>query len=285
MIIFIISITFLRLNGSFISGLKKVSPYLYHENKNKSNFIFSLIDQTTIRKRIKSIVVTIFLFSTAYQAKAQTIEMGLNLGLIGKRYTVSQNYLGNSSFVRQGEVNYGTRVGMQASLNSLPERYKPRNYRLDHGLMLEIAASNGGGNIDFIEMQPDDSFLTAKLNYRTWQGELNILYQAKIDNFQLLMGPSFTYHTYRGVRNNLKSSTEFVFTQKQINDYYVGIDFGIGYRYEKLLIATRYHTNIKAFGEETKSIPIAYNNHQARLIISYFLYKKKLRKKYRGLYI
>ena len=137
---------------------------------------------------------------------------------------------------------------------------------------------------EMVSRNAEGNFEVAEFGYVTWQTDFNLLYQAKFNRTQFLIGPSANFHTYRGVNYGNRSNGEYVYTQGQINQFYVGLEIGLGYQINNLLISSRYHTNITAFGEESKAVPVVYNNHQMRLVFSYFLFEKRLRSFYRGLY-
>lgn len=235
-------------------------------------------------KNVILYIATLILLVLSKNGFSQSLELGVNLGLVANRYTVSQNYLGNSSWVRQGALNYSSRIGVQAAIKSMPNMYNTYTSTVKHGLLLELSACNCGGNLELVNKLDDDSYLVSKLDYKTWQADFSMLYELKINQFEFILGPSFTFHTYRGVSNSLLNSNDFVFPQDQIKQSYLGLDFGIGYRIDKFLISSRYHTNLSNFGEKTKAIPAQYGNHQLRWVLSYFIYEKRLKRLYRGLY-
>lgn len=235
-------------------------------------------------KALKSLLLFLVLFVLSSSGFTQSIEFGLNAGLVANRYSLSTNHLGNSTWIRQGSLDYSTRFGGQAALKSKPNMYKTFNTVLKHGLMLEISGCRCGGNTEMVTKEETGGYKIYKLNYRTWQADFALLYEMKIENFEVLLGPAFTVHTYRGVSNNRVDPDTYEYTLDQIKKSYFGFDFGIGYRFDNLLVSSRYHTNLSAFGESTNRIPSEYGNHQFRLIFSYFMFEKRFQKLFRGLY-
>ncbi len=234
-------------------------------------------------KKIKPVVLSFALFLLIHNGVAQSFELGANAGLVASRFSVSRNFISNDTWVRQGDIDYASRFGIQIGLKGIKDRYNVLNNPLKHGLMIEMSTCRCGGNTEIVSKQLNGSFSVAKLNYITWQTDANLLYRAKFNRTEFIIGPSFSYYTYRGVSNSSRNENEYIFTQRQINKSYFGLELGLGYRFDNLLVSTRYHTNVTAFGEES-TVPVEYGHHQFRLVFSYFFYEKRLVHLFKGLY-
>jgi hypothetical protein len=217
---------------------------------------------------------------------AQYFEFGVNGGIVASRYTLSENFLGNSTWLRQGRIDYAPRFGIQIGLKGTPDKYKYKTVesKLKGGLMAELSTCRCGGKTELVSRLANGAFEVAELDYVTWQTDFNLLFRAKFNKTEFIFGPSISYHSYRGVSNSQKDPDEYQYTQGQIAQYYAGLELGLGYRIDRLLISSRYHTNLTEFGEESNTVPVRYNNHQARLVFSYFLYENRIRSFYKGLY-
>ncbi|MEQ8910195.1 MAG: hypothetical protein RIC95_13440 [Vicingaceae bacterium] len=236
-------------------------------------------------KLSKLIICLIAFLLSSGKAYTQFLELGVNAGLTASRYTVSTNDIGQSVWLRQGELKYSPRIGVQAAIKGIPDKYKSYASRLKHGLMLELSTCKCGGKTEVVTRDVDESFLVTELDYATWQADMAMLYLAKINNTRIILGPTFTFHTYRGVKAGDSPDAEYVYPQGQINQSYVGFELGLGYRVEDFLLSSRYHTNVTAFGKESNQIPAVYNTHQVRMSVSYFLSERRLKSTHRGLYI
>ena len=237
-----------------------------------------------MKRNIKISLLLLAFFTSTFSLSSQSLEFGLNAGLVTSQYTVSDNFLGNSTWIRQGSLDFATRIGGQVALKGTPDRYKAYETSMNHGLMAELSACRCGGKTEMVSRNAEGDFEVAEFDYVTWQTDFNLLYQAKFNRAQFLIGPSANFHTYRAVNYGNRAGDDYVYTQGQINQFYVGLEIGLGYQINNLLISSRYHTNITAFGEESNAVPVEYGNHQARLVFSYFLFEKRLRSFYRGLY-
>lgn len=233
---------------------------------------------------LKFFYLGLLLIAVGIETNAQFIEAGINAGFAGTRYTVSSNALQKNVWIRQGKVKFTPRFGSQILLRGVPDKYNIYNKSIKHGLMAELSACRCGGETEILVQNIDGSQNVTVLDYRTWQGDFSLLYQLKINKTQIIMGPSFTYHTYRAVSDGRKQQAEYVYTQGQINEFYVGFDLGLGYRVKNLLISSRYHTAVTPYGEKTNAVPVVYGLHQARIMLSYFFYKKRFKNSIRGLY-
>lgn len=233
---------------------------------------------------MKSTLIVLMLIFSSLSAYTQSIEFGLNAGIVASRYSVSKNFLGNDTWLRQGSIDYANRFGFQIALKEMPDKYKSLNQSFKNGLMMEISSCRCGGNTEIATKLSNGDFSVLKLNYITWQTDLSLLYQAKFNKTEFLIGPTLAYYTYRGVNYGNTNDAEYVYTQGQINKYYIGFDVGLGYRIDDFLISSRYHTNATAFGKASNTVPAEYGHHQFRLIVSYFLWERRLKSFHRGLY-
>lgn len=98
-----------------------------------------------MKSALKISLLLLTLFSFTISLSSQSLEFGLNAGLVASRYTVSKNFLGNSNLVRQGSVDYATRVGGQIALKGTPDRYKAYETSMNHGLIAELSGCRCGG--------------------------------------------------------------------------------------------------------------------------------------------
>ena len=56
-----------------------------------------------------------------------------------------------------------------------------------------------------VSRNDEGNFETTEFDFVTWQTDLTLLYQAKFNRTQFLIGPTANYHSYRGVNTGIDS--------------------------------------------------------------------------------
>lgn len=224
----------------------------------------------------------IFLCCSALNGLAQLNEIGLNVGFIGSRFTVDNNFPDASTIIAQGTIQSGFTMGAQWVVG--PPKDQPlRMLKYNHGLMVELNISRTGGNINYTANFDTPRQATfSELVYVNYTGDYSVFYSGRLGKFQFLLGPSVSNYFFRGVK--VKPSEEFRSSKNQFNDFVFSVELGSGFRLDKFLLTLRYKTAVTEFGKPTILVPVTYNYHQAKFVISYFFLEKHKGKYWDSIY-
>src|SRR5690554_497197 len=224
-------------------------------------------------------LLILFSFSPTALLFSQLSEYGLSLGVLGSRYTVGETRPSENLIVRQGNVFAAGSFGLVGVFSAAKDQ--PVNYlKLYSSFVMETNYCYCGGNVELLR-KVSGKYQINTQEYRLQQLNFKTMYMGRLNKFIFLAGPTASYNFDRKVK---VSKGELRSSAYKINTYALGVEFGVGFRFDKFIVSSRYHTTITDFSKNTSLVDTQYNLHEIKLVLTYLFLEKHIGKNWGSIY-